>query len=213
MEPHDVAFVEAERINILSSITPIEEKKIPNSLFATCMEMMGDVLESIGDFGYSPKQHAQGKNFEADNKTYNRKMKLKREKYGYEEQDGVYLSIETKQDHWLSRKSKGPFCVCRIKAISIALLKLQLLSRIHTCLCRIQTRWLDFILKFFCRKSRHSLEREMLSWLPVMVWIPMVSKENDSLSTEMISISACLYCPKIYALLWRNCTWPKAKAL
>ena len=49
----------------------------------------------------------KGGNFEADNKTYNRKMKLKREQSGCEEQDGVfYLSIETKQDHWLSRKSK-----------------------------------------------------------------------------------------------------------
>ena len=57
--------------------------------------MMDDVLESIGDFNYTPKKPVSGARFEVNNKIYVRKMNLKRENSGYEERDGVFLSIDS----------------------------------------------------------------------------------------------------------------------
>ena len=97
MISHEKAFGEAERVNILSSIIPaLEKEKIPSRLFDACIEMVEDVLESIGDFNYTPqmpkchpKQEKKG-----EKGKYERKLKLVRGKSGYEEKGGVCISID-----------------------------------------------------------------------------------------------------------------------
>ena len=94
MDSHDMAFVEAERISILGSIIPPDQKEgICKCLFTICMEMVVDVLESIGNFTYSPKP-PKSKNKD-DHLIYQRKLKLVRESSGYEEREGIWISVDS----------------------------------------------------------------------------------------------------------------------
>ena len=96
MRPHDMAYIEAQRLNILEHVLPQDTRKeIRDRLFHTCVEMLEDAISTFGVFSVeiTTLQPNLDRLNDAEKDKHYRTQRLARQPPSFEEVDNVRVAV------------------------------------------------------------------------------------------------------------------------